>query len=155
MVAFLSSLMVLVVGIGVVVFVMRTRPVGAPLTWGEAIAGATFLFFLMFWAYGVVPHQWLNWADSELKWRKDAIGIPMGPLPFGGSDHTIFDNGIPLANGHFIVTKETVRDVVVTVIYVVGLAVQVGLWIMWQKRGREKPVELPTSSYGRPLVRKS
>ena len=155
MVAFVISIVIVVLGIGAVVLVMQRRPVGQPVTWGEAMLAATFIFFLMFLAYGVVPHQWLNWADSELKWRKDALGIPMGPLPFGGSDHTIFDNGIPLPNGHFVVTKETVRDIVVTLIYVVFLAVQVGLWVAWQKRGREKPIELPTSAYGRPLARKS
>ena len=27
----------------------------------------------MFWVYGVVPHQWLTWADNELNWRADKI----------------------------------------------------------------------------------
>ena len=46
----------------------RRRPVGAPLSWGEAIAAATLVFGLMFWSYGVVPHQWLQWANNELQW---------------------------------------------------------------------------------------
>ena len=155
MVAFLFSIIVLMAGVGIIVFQMRRRPIDAPLTWGEALVAATFVFFLMFLAYGVIPHQWLNWADSELKWRKDAIGIPVGPLPIGGSDHTIFDNGIPLPNGEFIITKEAIRDVIVTLIYVVFLAAQIALFAIWQNRGKEKPIELPTSQYGRPLVRKS
>ena len=31
------------------------------------------VFFLMFWVYGVVPHQFLTWADNELNWRSDKI----------------------------------------------------------------------------------
>ena len=42
-----------------------------PLTWGEAMIAATYIFFVLFWLYGVVPHEFLNWADSELAWRPD------------------------------------------------------------------------------------
>jgi hypothetical protein len=33
------------------------------------------------------------------------------------------------------------------------IGLQVGMFAMWQNRGKEKPLELPTSTYGRPLVR--
>jgi hypothetical protein len=161
-VAFLSSIVAVAIGIGIVVWVMRRRPVGAPLTWGEAMLAATFVFFLMFLAYGVVPHQWLNWADSELRWRPDRIGIPAGPLsgdfhwgPLQMQGHTFWPKGVPLPNGHFVITAQTIRDIVATLIYVVFLGVQLLLWSMWQKRGQEKPAELPTSPYGRPLLRKT
>ena len=162
MVAFLASIVGLVIGIGVILWVMKRRPVGAPLTWGEAMVAATFAFFLMFHAYGVVPHQWLNWADSELQWRKDAIGVPLGPIdadvdfgPVVIHDHTLWPEGVPLPNGHFVITKEAVRDVVATLIYVVLLGVHIAMWAIWQNRGKEKPAELPTSPYGRPILRKS
>jgi hypothetical protein len=29
------------------------------------------------------------------------------------------------------------------------------LWSIWQGRGKERPKEIPTSAYGRPLVRKA
>ena len=54
--------------------------------WGEAMVAATYVFFLMFWVYGVVPHQWLTWVQNELKWRTDAIssghGATVEPLKF-------------------------------------------------------------------------
>ena len=67
-VAFVVSFAIAILGMVVVHLYGRHRPVGAPLTWGEAIVAATFVFFLMFWAYGVVPNQWLQWANNELGW---------------------------------------------------------------------------------------
>ena len=29
-----------------------------------------YVFGLLFVAYGVVPHQWITHADSELGWRR-------------------------------------------------------------------------------------
>jgi hypothetical protein len=161
-VALVVSFLGLAIGIGIVLWFMRRRPVGAPVTWGEAMVGATFVFFLLFLAYGVIPHQWLNYADSELQWRKDAIGVPLGPIdanvdfgPIVIEDHTLWPEGVPLPNGNFVITKEAVRDVVATLIYVVFLGIQIAMWAIWQARGKEKPVELPTSPYGRPILRKT
>ena len=45
---------------------------------------ATYVFFILFWVYGVVPHQWLTWADSELNWRPDRFIVgPELPLVKG------------------------------------------------------------------------
>jgi hypothetical protein len=139
-VAFVVSLVALVLATAVVVLVARRRPVGAPVTWGEAMIAATYSFFVMFLAYGVVPHQWLAWADNELNWRADKILYGPGDL---------FDK-LP-----FTLTYQVIRDIIAAGIYVVFLGAQVALWMMWQNRGRTKPAELPVSSYGRPLVKKA
>ena len=34
-----------------------------------------YVFFVMFWVYGVVPHLWLTWADNELNWRPDKLRL--------------------------------------------------------------------------------
>lgn len=73
MVAFLSSLIVMALLVAPVFPYAKKRPVGTPLTWGESMAGAVYIFFILFWIYGVVPHQWLTWADAELGWRPDVI----------------------------------------------------------------------------------
>jgi hypothetical protein len=31
--------------------------------------------------------------------------------------------------------------------------VQIALWSIWQNRGKSKPKEIPTSAFGRPLVK--
>jgi hypothetical protein len=139
-VAFVVSLIALVLSVAVIVLVARRRPVGAPLTWGEAMIASTYAFFVMFLAYGIVPHQWLAWADNELSWRADKILLGWGD---------IFDK-LP-----FTLTYQVIRDVVAAGLYVVFLGAQVFLWSMWQNRGKTKPAELPVSSYGRPLVKKA
>ena len=165
MVAFVFSLLVTLVGVGIVLAYAKRRPAGAPMTWGEAMVGAVFAFALMLLAYGIMPHQWLTYADNKLQWRKDKIGIPVGPLGllFGhanndivsSSKNVLFPNGVPLPNGHFVITAEAVRDVVAVLLYGITLGAMGFLWAGWQRRGAEKPKELPVSAYGRPLVKKA
>ncbi len=62
--------------------------------------------------YGVVPHQWLTYADTELS------GARTRSSPGPGS--TGFLEWLP-----FTITKYTLRDVVVTVIYIVFFALQI------------------------------
>ena len=138
MIAFFLSFFVVIAGvIGIVVY-GRRRPVGAPLTWGEAIAAAVLAFALMFFAYGVVPHQWLTWTGNELEWRPDRIVV--GP------------NRI-LEKLPFDMSWETVSHILVSAIYGLFLALHVALWAVWQNRGKKKPAELPRTAYGRPLVK--
>ena len=139
MVAFLTSLVVAIGLTGAAMAYGRRRPVGTPLTWGEAMVASLLVFFVIFLAYGVIPHQWLAYADNELGWRKDKI-------VFGPGD--ILDQALP-----FTVTYQTVRDIIAAGIYIVFLGIQIALWAMWQNRGKKKPKEIETSAFGRPLVR--
>ena len=82
MVAFVVSFAIAILGMVVVHLYGRHRPVGSPLTWGEAIFAATFVFFLMFWAYGVVPNQWLQWANNELGWTPSKKLAQVGQWTF-------------------------------------------------------------------------
>ena len=162
MVAFLVSLVISIAMTLVIVRVARNRPVGTPLTWGEAFVAAIWVFTLLFLLYGVVPHQFLAWADSELEWRSDKIGIPLGPLGgllngnLGIKDGLLFPEGVPLPNGHFILTAQVLRDIIAAGLYIVFLLVQIKMWLWWQKRDQKKADQGElTSAYGRPLVRGS
>ncbi|MCU1375004.1 MAG: hypothetical protein JWO68_2290 [Actinomycetia bacterium] len=165
MVAFVFSALALIVAVAVVPLYARRRPPGTPLTWGEAMVAALYVFFVMFLAWGIMPHQWLSYADNALHWRKDKIGIPAGPLGllFGhvnndlisNSKNVFFPNGVPLTSGHLIITAEVIRDIVAVGLYGVTLGGMIALWSVWQNRGKEKPKELPTSAYGRPLVKRA
>ena len=141
MVAFIASILGLAVTLAVIVRYMVKRPVDAGLTWGEAMIASTFVFFAMFLAYGILPHQWLAWADNELKWRKDKLLLGPGD---------IIQQALP-----FEVSYEALRDIIAVGIYGVLLVIHVALWMVWQNRGKAKPAELPTSPYGRPLVRRT
>lgn len=141
MVAFITSLLLTFAMIGVVFAVAKRRAPGAPLTWGEAMVAAVFVFLLMLLAYGVVPNQWLLWADNELGWRKDTF--------FFGDDGISF-----FGRGAIQIPQEVLRDIIAAVIYIVFLMVNGFMWTWWQRRGK-KAAEQPalTSAYGRPLVK--
>lgn len=152
-------------------FGMKRRPAGTPLTWGEAMVAAMYVFGLMFLAYGVIPHQWLQWADKELKWRPDTFGIPLGPLGkgdgslfklFGNKNNVLIEDGLKFpflsGGGRILINKQHIRDVIATVIYVVMLGFQIAVWSVWQKRGKAKAAQAgieKASAYGRPLIKRS
>ena len=149
MVALVSALLILVVLCSLVVPMSKRRPVGTPITWGEAMVASVYAFFLMFWAYGVIPHLWLSWADNELQWRPDNFlygpGSIFKPQTQGG--------WFPLT-----LSYQTLRDLIAVGIYVVFLGSQMALWSWWQKRGKRAEAATSTavveSEFGRPLVRK-
>lgn len=139
MVAFAISLILALLGNVAIVLFGRRRATDATLSWGQAMAAATFVFFLMFWWYGVVPHQWLAWADNELGWRSDKLLVGPGE---------IFD-ALP-----FTLTYVVLRDVIASGIYGVALGLHVWHWAQWQDRRKSREIVIPASQYGRPLVRK-
>ncbi len=148
MVAFVVSTVIGLGGFLAIIAYGKRRPVGAPLTWGEGMVAATLGFALMFWVYGVVPHQWLNWADSELSWRADKPLL--GPkLPSSG-DEGVLEYLLP-----FSVNYETISHLIAVVIYGVFLGLHVAIWAIWQDRSKARPAEIATSEYGRPLVKQA
>ena len=138
MVAFVTSVAVTLLLVAPIPWYANRRPVDARLTWGEAMAAAVYIFLIFFFAYGVVPHQFIQWADAELGWRKDKFFVG----PFGVLE------ALP-----FVISYSALRDIVVVNIHVVFVAMQLYLWSYWQNRGRREPKPEPVSTYGRPLRR--
>lgn len=122
------------------------RAVGTPVSWGEAMIGAVYVFFLSFLAYGVIPHQWLQLAENELSWRADRIVWGPGNLLRPRSQ----DGWLP-----FNLTYGAVSDSIAAAFYIVFLGVQIWLWSRWQNRGRQadRGQEVVRSTYGRPLIK--
>lgn len=136
------------------VFFAKRRPVGTPLSWGEAMVAGVFVFFMIFWAYGVVPHFFLMWADNELNWRPDVALYEyswVGGLTLGFFEPQETGGWFPVS-----VNMKHIRDLIVVGIYVVLLGAFMYLAAWWQKRGSADAAttELVTSDFGRPLVRK-
>ncbi|MEM9203701.1 MAG: hypothetical protein AAGC53_18830 [Actinomycetota bacterium] len=146
MVAFVTSLIITFVIVGGILAYQKRRPADQVVTWGEAMLGSMIVFFLMFWAYGVVPHQWLTWADNELNWRTDKILY--GPFDIFRSQQ---DGGWSPIRINYVV----VRDLIAVVLYLVLLGGNVWMWSAWQKRGDKQTEEkVPErSTFGRPLVK--
>ena len=144
--AFLASLVAALVLSFAIIPYGKRRPVDAPFDWGQAVLSATYLFGVLFLAFGIVPHQWITHADQELGWSRDKLLVGWGgflePQSQGGW------NPITLQ-------YEAVRDTVVVLLHVLFFGIYIYLAIWWQKRGEVKPKALPVSTYGRPLVKKA
>lgn len=126
----------------------KRRPAGSPTSWGEAMIGAVYAFGVMFIAFGVVPHQWIDHADKELLWNRQKMiygpGDILKPKSFGGRFNPIN------------ISYEAIRDTVVVLLHVWYFGLIIFLWKVWQTRGQSKPgTEIATSTYGRPLVKKA
>ena len=145
MVAFTLSVIVTLAGTAGILAYAKRRPPDAPHTWGEAMFGAMLVFFLLFMAYGVVPHQWLTWAENELAWRSDKFFIGWGgflkPQPAGGWN--------PLTINYL-----HIEHLIAVLIYGIVLGGNIRLWKVWQERGKKSAETAPArSAFGRPLVR--
>jgi hypothetical protein len=146
-VPFLTSLLGTFALIAAAMLYGRRRPIGKPLSWGEGMLAGTYAFGVMFLAFGIVPNTWIDHADRELGWSKDKIvygpGGLLKPQSLGGW------NPITLQ-------YQAVRDIVVVLIHALWFGMIIYLWHWWQSRGRITAApELETSTYGRPLVKKT
>ena len=143
MIAFAASLIFALLGnIAIVIYSKRRAP-GRYLTWGEAMLAAVFAFLMFNLWYGVVPHQWITLADNEWGWRSDRI-------LFGPGDIFEPNRFLPIT-----ISYQALRDIIVTLIYGMGLTLHVFHWVQWNNRTKPKPEIVPTTTYGRPLARKA
>jgi hypothetical protein len=142
-IAFATSLLIALAGNAAVLLYSKRRKPGAPLSWGEAMAAAIFVFLLFNLWYGVIPHQWITLADNEWKWRSDR-------LFYGPWDIFRPNRFLPIT-----ITYVVLRDFIVLAIYGIALGLHVFHWAQWQDRAKAKPEVVPTTTYGRPLARKS
>jgi len=150
-VRYIVSVVLLIVMLIPFFVVAHRRKPGTELTWGEAMVAATYVFFVLFWLYGVVPHEYLNWADAELAWRPDKNVI--GPEASWQWWNGLW-TAIPIT-----INKQIFRDLIAVIIYGVGLGGFIWGFGFWNKRAAvaaaaTKTVE-QTSPYGRPLVSKA
>ena len=144
--AFLTALIASILLTLAVIPYGKRRPVGKPLSWGEAMLGSIYAFGVLFLAFGVVPHQWIDHADKDLGWSKDNIiygpGDILKPQEYGGW----------LA---LTLQYEALRDIIVILLHVLYFGLVIFIWRWWQQRGRVATTEVAVSTYGRPLVKKA
>jgi hypothetical protein len=131
----------------VVFFLLYRRPKPArPATWAECISGAVAVFAMMTLIYAVIPHEWITFSDKYLQWDTTVF-------VFRSNQKMLF---FPW-NWPFNFDKHNIRDIIVVMIYGIGMGLNVALFVLWQKRGQEKPeaAEAPPrkSRFGRPLRR--
>jgi hypothetical protein len=142
------SVALFVIGLIVVAVLMRRPKPDRPSTWAECIAGAVGVFAMMTLAYAVIPHEWITFSDKYLQWDTTVF-------VFRSNQKMLF---FPW-NWPFNFDKHNIRDIIVVVIYGLAIGLNVALFVLWQKRGQEKPEpaeQTPRKSrFGRPLRRQA
>ncbi len=143
----LAGIGVLTVHLLLMVASAKPRDPDEESTWAECILGAVGVFALMALAYAIIPHEWLTFANADLEWGESSKFVwtssedILGFIPI----HYPFNLDFP-----------ALRDIVVTLIYVVFLGLNLKLFVMWQQRN-EVPAEAAEgapsklSRFGRPL----
>ena len=124
-------------------------PAGKQASWAATYAGAVAVFALLALAYGVVPHEWMTFANGYLRWGDTSKFVWQS-----SQDMLFFPWHWP-----FNLDYPAVRDIIVSGIYGVLLGANIALFAQWQKRNQvvEAPPAdaTPTkrSRFGRPLRR--
>ena len=91
----------------------------APSTWAECIAGAVGVFAMMTLAFAVIPHEWITFSDGYLQWDTTQFLFRSGQDVFG----------LGIVNWPFNFDKHNIRDIIVAVIYGLGMGLSVGLFV--------------------------
>jgi hypothetical protein len=142
----LLGLVVLVAHMFLMIGSRTPRDPEEPATWAECFAGAVGVFGLMALGYAIVPHEFLTFANADLEWGDTAKFVFQ-------SGHEVF--GFLPFDWPFNFDYPALRDVGVTLIYVVLLGVNLKLWVMWQHRHQvaaaTDDAQPKRSRFGRPL----
>ena len=144
MTALIVSTVISLLMAGLLAWFYAREGAGNDMTWGHASVLSVYVMFLLFLVFGIVPHQWLTLAENEWSFRADRIWDAWG-LITAQSQGGWFP---------FEITYRVLSDSVAALIYIAFLVGMVVMWIQWQGRGATKKVELPSSTYGRPLVKR-
>jgi hypothetical protein len=136
LVVFAASQM-LVIG-ALFVWVLNQR-----MTWARALFAAVIAWVELVLIFGMVPSEWLNYAQTDLDWSSQRTAVVIPPVLVLGNDVEISYAAIKdsISMGYHIVM-------------LVAAAVFV-LQLQKMKQGRPASAEkaAPTSPYGRPLIR--
>jgi hypothetical protein len=113
------------------------------MTWARALFAAVIAWVELVIIFGMVPSEWLNYAQTDLDWSSQRVAIAIPPALVLGNDVQLSYSAVKdsISMGYHIVM-------------LVAAAVFV-LQLQKMKQGRPASAEkaAPTSPYGRPLIR--
>lgn len=122
----LYALVLFAIGLVAAARVIRTpKKSSEPATWAQTVLGAMFVWSMFALGYGVIPHEWLTFANSYLNWDSSFYVV----------HHGQWAASLP----PFDVTRDKVADSVAAVIYVVVLGLNIMYFAAWQKRKVAEP----------------
>lgn len=113
-----------------------------PMTWARATVAAFIAWIALVFFFGMVPSEWLNYAQTDLDWSSQRVAVSIPPLLMLGNEVDI--------------SWAVVKDLISANYHVVMLVVVAILAIQVQKMREGRPAEArveKVSPYGRRLVR--
>lgn len=115
------------------------------MTWARATTAALIAWLALVFYFGMVPSEWLSFAQTDLDWSTQRIAFVIPPF-------LILGNEVQISWG-------VVKDGISAVYHLVGLAGAALLAIQIQKMKEGRPASAAPaekkSPYGRPLVKGS
>lgn len=123
---------------GAVLWVLNQR-----MTWARATIAAFIAWIALVFYFGMVPSEWLTYAQTDLDWSSQRVAFTVPPFLVLGNEVDISWAAIKdaISGGYHIV--------------MLGVAAVLAIEIQKMKEGRPaaaQPVE-KRSPYGRPLVK--
>jgi hypothetical protein len=113
------------------------------MTWARALFAGVVAWVELVIIFGMVPSEWLNFAQTDLDWSSQRVALTIPPALVLGNDVQLSYAAIKdsISMGYHIVM------LVAAAVFVIQL--------QKMKQGRPASAEraTPTSPYGRPLVR--
>jgi hypothetical protein len=114
-----------------------------PPTWARATVAAMITWVALVFFLGMVPSEWLNFAQTDLEWSSQSVALVIPPILVLGNEVEISYAVIKdaISGGYHIV--------------MLGLGAVLALQIQKMKQGRPARAQEKNlvSPYGRPLVR--
>lgn len=113
------------------------------MTWARATVAALISWVALVFFFGMVPSEWLNYAQTDLDWSSQRIALAIPPI-------LVLGNTVEIS---WSVVKDSIS--MGYHIVMLGVAAVLALQIQKIKEGRP-PGAVPAekkSPYGRPLVR--
>lgn len=113
------------------------------MTWARAVVAGMIAWLALVFFFGMVPSEWLNFAQTDLDWSSQRVALALPPVLVLGNE----------VNLSYAVLKDSISMGYHLVM--LGVAAVFALQVQKIKEGRPAsaaPVE-KKSPYGRPLVR--
>ena len=113
------------------------------MTWARATVAGMIVWVALVFFFGMVPSEWLNYAQTDLDWSSQKVAVVIPPA-------LVLGNTVEIS---WAVVKDSISMGYHLVM--IGVGVVLALQIQKIKEGRPAsaaPVE-KTSPYGRPLVK--
>jgi hypothetical protein len=115
-----------------------------PMTWARATFAAFVTFIALVFYFGMVPSEWLNFAQTDLNWSSQRVAVTIPPW-------LVLGNSVDIS---YAAIKDSIQ-----MGYSLGLLAVAGvlaIQIQKMKEGRPASGAAPAekkSPYGRPLVK--